>query len=71
MVLVCSQVRKKAFKHWKEISIGVHALLFLSTFEVQVYLTLATDMSFEIAETTEQNRVDIQQGSRRSRIVLL
>ena len=71
MVLVCSRVRKKAFKHWKEISIGVHAFIFLSTFELHVYLTIATDLSFVIAETTEQKRVDIWQGNRLSRIVLL
>ena len=49
----------------------MHAFLFLSTFEVHVYLTLAIDMSFLIAETTERKRVDIQQVSQRSRIVLL
>ena len=71
MVLVSSWLRTKAFKHWKKTSIGVHALLFLSTFEIHVYLTIAANVSFVIAETTEQKRVDIRQGSWCSRIVLL
>ena len=49
----------------------MYALLFLSTFEVHVYLTIATDVSFVVAETTVQKRVDIWQGSQHSKKVLL